>query len=140
MEAPFRFTIHDLHDLEKLLAALEASPDLVPGSLRLTEGFDLLAEQFKIESRQEPPRDVLSLFRTLWQKPLRAQRPRFLRLEAHVLAPPPLILSLRVDVPTLDAFPHWVDAEGSRDAKDLARLLDIYRHLSQASQLTFITV
>ncbi len=140
MEAPFRFTIQNLHDLEKLLAALDASPDLVPGSLRLTEGMDLLVEQFAAEGRRRPPRDSLAVFRALWRRPLQAQRPRFLRLEAQVLTPPPQMLSLRVDVPTRDAFPRWIDAEGSRDATESAHLLDIYRRLSQASQLAFIAV
>src|SRR5512136_1059812 len=118
MEAPFRFTIQNLQDLERLLAALDASSDLVPGSLRLTEGMDLLVEQFAAEGRRRPPRDILAVFRALWRRPLQAQRPRFLRLEAQVLAPPPQTLSLRVDAPTPDALPRWVDAEGSRDAAE----------------------
>jgi hypothetical protein len=140
MEAPFRFKIEGLQDLEKLLAALDASPDLVRGSMRLTEGMDLLAEQFAAEGRRKPPRSILALFRALWKSPLQAQNPRFLRLEARVLAPPPPVLSLRVDVPTVDAFPRWVDAEGSRDPAEMAHLLDIYRRLSQASQLPFLAV
>ena len=140
MEAPFRFAIQNLQDLEKLLAALEASPDLVPGSLSLTEGMDLLTEQFAAEGRRRPPRSMLALFRVLWRRPLQAQRPRFLRLQAQVLVPPPPMLSLRVDVPTVDAFPRWIDAEGSRGPAELAHLLDIYRRLSQVSQLPFIAV
>ena len=140
MEAPFRFPLGNLDDLEKLLAALDASPDLVPGSLRLTEGLDLLAEQFATEGRRKPPGDMVRLFRALWRRPLQAQHPRFLRLEAQVREPPPRVLSLRVDVPTVDALPRWVDAEGSRDAKELARLLEIYRRLSQATRIPFISV
>jgi hypothetical protein len=140
MEAPFRFKIDALSDLERLLTAIVASPDLVPGSLALTEGMELLAEQFAAEGRHQPPGSALALFRELWECPLREQRPRFLRLEAQVLVPPPAALSLRVDVPTRDAFPRWIDAEGSRDAAALAHLLDIYRRLSQASRLPFIAV
>ncbi|MGE5262937.1 MAG: hypothetical protein ACM3S0_06115 [Acidobacteriota bacterium] len=140
MEAPFRFPLKNLDDLEKLLAALDASPDLVPGSLRLTEGLDLLAEQFATEGRRKPRGGIVGLFRALWRRPLQAQRPRFLRLEAEVRQPPPRVLSLRVDVPTIDALPRWVDAEGSRDAKELARLLEIYRLLSQATRIPFISV
>ncbi len=140
MEAPFRFKIEALPDLERLLTAIGASPDLIPGSLALTEGMDLLAEQFAAEGRRQPPGSVLTLFRELWECPLHEQRPRFLRLEAQVLAPPPAGLSLRVDVPTIDTFPRWIDAEGSRDAAALAHLLDIYQCLSQASRLPFIAV
>jgi hypothetical protein len=140
MEAPFRFRIQDLQDLERFLAAVDASPDLVPGSLGLTEGMDLLAEQFAAEGRCRPPANILTLFRALWDRPLQAQRPRFLRLEARVLAPPPPLLSLRLDVPTVDALPRWIDADGSRDAAELAHVLDIYRRLSQASELPFIAV
>ncbi len=140
LEAPFRFPIKDQSDLEKLLAALAASPDLVPGSLRVSEGLDLLAEQFAEEKRKRPPREITALFRALWNKPLQAQRPRFVRLQAQVREPPPAALSLRVDVPTIDAMPRWVDAEGSRDAAELERLLEIYRRLSQASQLSLISV
>ena len=84
MEAPFRFPLQNLGDLEKLLGALNASPDLVPGSLRLTEGLDLLAEQFTAEGRRKLPGDMVRLFRALWRRPLQTQRPRFLRLEAQV--------------------------------------------------------
>ncbi len=140
MEAPFRFMIQNLRDLEKLLAALDASPDLVRGSVRVTEGFNLLVEQFATEGRGQPPRDILALFRALWQRPLQTQHPRFLRLEAQGHEPPSLVLSLRIDVPTTEAYPRWIDAEGSRDASQSARLLAIYRRLSQASQLPLITV
>ena len=140
MEAPFRFPLKNLDDLEKLLAALDASPDLVPGSLRLTEGMDLLAGQLAAEGRRKPRGGIVGLFRALWRRPLQAQRPRFLRLEAGLREPPPRVLSLRVDVPTVDAFPRWVDAEGSHDAKELARLLEIYRRLSQATQIPFNSV
>ncbi len=140
MEAPFRFPIKDLVDLEKLLAALAASPDLVPGSLRVTEGLDLLAGQLAQEKRPRPPRKVGALLRVLWNKPLRAQRPRFLRLEAQVREPPPTTLSLRMEVPTIEGKPRWVDAEGSRHAAELSRLLAIYRRLSQDTHLPLITV
>src|SRR5512142_2226199 len=100
MEAPFRLPLKNLGDLEKLLGALNASPDLVPGSLRLTEGLDLLAEQFTAEGRRKLPGNMVRLFRALWRRPLQTQRPRFLRLEAQVREPPPHVLSLRVDVPT----------------------------------------
>jgi hypothetical protein len=140
MEAPFRFTIQNLQGLEKLLTALDTSPDLIPGTLELTEGMDLLAEQFAEEGRCPPANRIPALFRELWQCPLQAQRPRFLRLEAKVLAPPPDVLSVRVDVPTVDALPRWVDAEGSRDPAETAHLMEIYRRLSEASQLPFFAV
>ncbi len=140
LEAPFRFPIKDLNELERLLVALAASPDLVPGSLHVTEGLDLLAEQFAREKRKPPSREIPALFRTLWNQPLQQQRPRFLRLEAQVREPPPPIISLRINVPTVEAMPRWVDAEGSRDAAELERLLAIYRRLSQATQLPLIAV
>ncbi len=144
VEAPFRFPIRDFTDVERLLTALAKSPLLVPGSLHLIEGADLLARQLAEEQRgsrvlpgqARTPAGLIALFRTLWTHPLTAQRPRFLRLEASLSADPALSLSLRLDAPTVDALPRWVDLEGSRDPAVLARLLAVYRAVGQDAGLT----
>jgi hypothetical protein len=148
MEAPFRFPIQGIEDLERLVTVLAQSPLLVPGSLRLTEGIDLLAQQFAAEGcnaqdllvHADSAGGITSLFRALWACPLFTRRPRFLRMEAIPAADPTTVLSLRVSVPTVDDRPRWVDVEGSRDRVKLAQLIGLYRALGEQAGLELYEV
>src|SRR5512143_2191871 len=128
MEAPFRFPIIGLTDVERLLDALAASPYFVAGSLRLAEGRELLAEQLRSEGRHDilpladTPSDLQELMRALWQQPLQSQHPHFLRFNAKLAADPAIEFSMRIDVPTSGDWPRWIDLEGSRDPAILTRL------------------
>ncbi len=149
LEAPFRFPIKGLADVEQLFQALQSSPHLVAASLRLTEGADLLAQQLAGEKRggdqallhrAQQQGAWTSLLRALWEHPLATQRPRFLRFEAELAANPAVTLSIRIDVPVLDARPRWINAEGSRDPVQQSQLIAVYRALAQASGLAFVEV
>lgn len=146
MEAPFRFPITGLVDLERLLDILATTSQLVPGSLRLAEGLGLLVEQLNCEGRLEDLSPALSsgnyqeLLRRLWQQPLESQHPRFLRFNAQVAGDPGFELSMRVDVPTTGAWPRWVDLEGSRDPERLASLRKVYRSIGREAQLALLEI
>ncbi len=146
MEAPFRYPIAGLADVERLLVVLATSPHLVPGSLRLAEGRDLLGEQLSAEGRPEAlaPADTAGdygeLLRALWEQPLSAQRPRFLRFNAKLADEAGGEFSMRIDVPSTGAWPRWVDLEGSRDPAVLARLRTLYRSIGHDAALTLVEV
>lgn len=146
MEAPFRFPISGLSDMERLLEILTTSPGVVPGSLRLVEGQELLIEQLAAEGRLQVLLPVLSsgnfqeLIRVLWQQPLCAQHPRYLRFNARLRVDPDLEFSMRIDVPTTGDWPRWVDLEGSRDPAALARLRKIYKAIGQETHLNLLEV
>ena len=149
MEAPYRFIIANLQDLENFFATLANSPDIVPHSLRLSEGAELLEKQLEREGR---PSDrvlvsqaqtitgILALLRELWNHPLSAQQPRFLRFNATLASAPHTTLSVRIDVLTIESLPHWVDAEGDRDPVANSRLIAAYHRLSETSRLRFVQV
>jgi len=146
MEAPFRFPIAGLADVERLLDVLAKSPHLVPGSLRLAEGRELLAEQLALEGRPEilvtvdKSGDFRELVRTLWKQPLHAQHPRFLRFNAKLSADQAAEFSMRIDVPTTGDWPRWVDLEGSRDPAALTRLRTVYASIGREAHLTLLEV
>ncbi len=146
MEAPFRFPITGLADVERLFEVLSTSPSVVSNSLRLTEGQDLLTDQLIAEGRLKEFKSVLTggnfqkLFHLLWQKPLREQHPRYLRFNAASRFDPDLEFSLRIDVPTISRLPRWVDLEGSRDPTALASLRKTYRVIGQEAQLNLVEV
>ncbi len=146
MEAPFRYPIAGLADVERLLNVLAASPHLVPGSLRLAEGRDLLAEQLAAEGRPEvlpaadPAGGFVELVRALWEQPLGAQRPRFLRFNAELAGDPGVECSMRMDVPSSGDWPRWIDLEGSRDPVALVRLRWLYQSIAHDAQLAFLEV
>src|SRR5574340_826702 len=146
MEAPFRFPIKDLIDLERLVDTLATSTQIVPGSLRLAEGQELLVEQLTAEGRLEEISPVLRslnykrLMRKLWQRPLQAQHPRFLRFNAQITDAPGLEFSMRINVPTTASLPRWVDLEGSRDKEQLARLRKVYQLIGVEANLSLLEV
>lgn len=146
MEAPFRYPITGLADVERLLDNLATSPHFVPGSLRIAEGQELLIEQLTTEDRvvvflmAHMTSDFRVLMRALWQQPLHAQRPRFLRFKARLVSDPSLEISMRIDVPTTGEWPRWVDLEGSRDPAMLARLRTLYKSIGREAQLTLVAV
>lgn len=146
MEAPFRFPISGLPDVERLLSLLTKSPGIVPGSLRLAEGQELLVEQLLAEGRLEALLPVLTsgnfneLIRILWQQPLGAQRPRFLRFNARHKLDAGLEFSLRIAVPSSGVWPRWIDLEGSRDPATLTSLRKIYSAIGRKAQLNLIEV
>ncbi len=150
MEAPFRFPITGFTDVERLLDVLAASPDLVPGSLWLADGQELLEEQLACEGRLGALKPALSrgnfrkLLRALWQQPLEAQRPHFLRFNAKLSAVTDAVesgaFSMRIHVPTTSALPRWIDLEGSRDPAVLARLRAIYASIGREAKLTLLEV
>ncbi len=146
MEAPFRYPIAGLADVERLLNVLAISPHLVPGSLRLAEGEDLLAEQLAAEGRPEVLKaadtagDFIELVRTLWAQPLGAQRPRFLRFNAALASDSGVEFSMRVDVPSSGDWPRWIDLEGSRDPAALAHLRPLYQSIARDAQVAFLEV
>jgi hypothetical protein len=146
LEAPFRYPIASLEDIERLLGILAASPQLVPGSLRLAEGQELLVEQLKSERRVKhfmpliKSGDFPNMVRALWEKPLRTQRPRFLRINAKLAADPNIELSLRIDVPTTGNLPRWVDLEGNRDPAVLAHLRMVYQEIARDAQLRLLEI
>ncbi len=155
MPAPFRFPIDGLADVERLLDVLAASPELVHGSLYLAEGQELLEEQLACEGRLGAFKPALSrgdfrkLLRALWQHPLKAQRPRFLRFHAKLAnaklsavtdAAGSGTFSMRINVPTTGALPRWIDLEGSRDPAQLARLREVYQSIGREAQLVLLEV
>ncbi len=146
MEAPFRYPIAGLADVERLLNVLGTSPQLVAGSLRLVEGRDLLTEQLTTEGRPDvlPAADTADSFaelvRALWEQPLGAQRPRFLRFNAELAGDPGVECSMRIDVPSTGDWPRWIDLEGSRDPAVLVRLRTLYRSIAHDAQLAFLEV
>ncbi len=155
MEAPFRFAITGFADVERLLDVLAASPELVPGSLYLAEGQELLEEQLACEGRLGYLKPALSrgdfrrLLRALWQRPLEAQRPRFLRFYAKLAnaklsagndAVGSSAFSMRINVPTTGALPRWIDLEGSRDPAVLAHLRATYASIGREAKLTLLEV
>jgi hypothetical protein len=146
MEAPFRYPIAGLADVERLLDVLATSPHLVPGSLRLAEGGDVLAGQLAAEGRPEilPAADAgvsfIPLLRALWEQPLGAQRPRFLRFNAELAADPGVACSMRIDVPSTGRWPRWIDLEGSRDPAVLLRLRTLYQSIADDARLTLLEV
>lgn len=141
MEAPFRYPISDLADVERLLEALAKSPELVPGSLRLAEGQELLVEQLRFEGRLEAllpaitSGDFKEVIRALWQQPLLSQHPRYLRFNAILATDPGVEFSMRIDVPTTGHWPRWIDLEGSRDPGNLNRLRTTYASIGCDAQL-----
>jgi hypothetical protein len=149
VEAPFRFMITSLSDVEFLLSTLADAPFIALNSLRLTEGAELLEKRLSLEQRPSD-RDLVaqaqtltgiqSLLRALWNRPLTVQEPRFLRFDAKLLANPKVSLSLRIDVPTVESFQRWVDAEGSRDPSTQKQLLAAYHALSEVSHLRFVEI
>ncbi len=150
MEAPFRFPITGFADVERLLHVLSASPELVPGSLYLAEGQDLLEEQLACEGRLGYLKPALSrgdfrrLLHALWRQPLKAQRPRFLLFHAKLSAVTDAVgsdtFSMRIRVPVTGALPRWIDLEGSRDPAVLARLRSIYTSIGREAKLTLSEV
>ncbi len=150
MEAPFRFPISGFADVERLLHVLSASPELVPGSLYLAEGQELLEEQLACEGRLGYLKPALSsgdfrrLLRALWQQPLEAQRPRFLRFNAKLSAATNAAgsgaFSMRINVPATGALPRWINLEGSRDPAVLACLRAIYASIGREAKLTLLEV
>ncbi len=150
MEAPFRFPITGFADVERLLKVLAASPELVPGSLYLAEGQDLLEEQLACEGRLGALKPALykgdfrRLLRALWQQPLEVQRPRFLRFNAKLSpgtsAAGSGAFSMRIPGPTAAALPRWIDLEGSRDPAMLAHLRAIYASIGREAKLTLLEV
>ncbi len=75
LEAPFRFPIKQLADVERAINALATSPEVMAGSVRLVEGADLLSKELLIEPRdQEVPlvahartaADIVVLLRALF--------------------------------------------------------------------------
>ena len=146
MEAPFRFPIAGLADLERLFDVLATSPHLVACSLRFAEGREMLAEQLACEGRAEvlPSADACGdfrgLVRALWEQPLCSQHPRFLRFNAKLAADPSVEFSMRIDVPAEGAWPRWVDLEGSRDRAVLALLRTTYQAIGRDVRLTLLEV
>ncbi len=150
MEAPFRFLITGFADVERLLDVLATSPELVPGSLYLAEGQDLLEEQLACEGRLGYLKPALSrgdfrrLLHALWRQPLKAQRPRFLRFNAKLSpvtgAAGSGAFSMRINVPTTASLPRWIDLEGSRDPAMLAHLRAIYASIGREAKLTLLEV
>lgn len=146
MEAPFRFPISGLADIERLLQILATSRSIVPGSLRLAEGRELLEEQLTAEGRLESLLPLITagnfqeLVRLLWQQPLGAQRPRYLRFNARLKADAELELSMRITMPTSGNWPRWIDLEGSRDPATLARLRKVYKAIGKKAQLNLLEV
>ncbi len=150
MEAPFRFPITGFADVERLLDVLATSPELVPSSLWLAEGQELLEEQLACEGRLGALKQALyrgdfrRLLRALWRHPLEAQRPRFLRLNAKLSAvtgvPGSGAFSMRINVPAAGALPRWIDLEGSRDPAVLAHLRAIYASIGREAKLTLLEV
>ncbi len=146
MEAPFRYPIAGLEDVERLFDILAESPDLVSGSLRFSEGQELLVEQLKAEGRLRALQPAIKtgnfrkLVRALWHQPLLAQHPRFLRFNAQLMADPTVEFSMRINVPTTGNWPRWVNLEGSRDPAALARLRAIYVSIGQDARLPLLEV
>ncbi len=149
MEAPFRFPITSFSNVERLLSALASSPDFVAGSLRLTEGTDLLARQLTEEKRRDDldrlarantAAGIEALLRSLWEHPLTAQRPRFLRIEASLAAKPSIPLSLRINVPTREALPRWIDLDVDRDLQVREQQLQALQSIGESAGLKLVAV
>ena len=145
MESLYSFPIRHFEDFERLLIALGTSPDLVPGSLRLAEGADLLMEELTAECREfdkvrldhtNTPGGLIALFRCLWNHPLAIPHSHSVVLEANLATRPSLCISLRLDVPTVAALPHWVFLEAGHDRAAQTRLNRIYRALAKTAGLT----
>lgn len=156
MEAPFRYPIAGLADVQRLLDVVARSRLIVPGSLRLAEGGELLAEQLAAEGRGGDPLpeplavegpgvpaqagDYRLLLTALWQHPPAASRSRWLRFNATLAGDPGVECSLRIDVPTVGDLPHWVDLEGSHDPAAFARLRSLYASLAREAGLVLLEV
>ena len=149
LEAPFRFPIKQLADVERAIHALATFPEVGPGSVRLGEGADLLSKELLAEHRdQEVPlvtqaktaADIVVLLRALWDHPLTEQRPRFLRVEAVLAIDPSIRLSLRLDLPTVAARPRWIDIDVARDPQVRERQLQVLRAIGRAVHLDLLAV
>ncbi len=145
MEPPFRYPIRDFHDLERLFTAIGACYSLVPGSLRLTEGADVLARFLTEECREhdrlrldhaQTPGGLIGLFRCLWNHPLDAPLPCVLRLEATLKSNPSDHLYILLEVPARGARPCKVLAGVYGDTEAQERLATVYRSIAMAARLT----
>jgi hypothetical protein len=149
LEAPFRFPIKEFSDVERAFIALATSREVATRSIALTEGADLLVKELRAERRDQDVRlvtqartaaDIVVLLRMLWDHPLTEQRPRFLRVEATLTASPSISLSFRIDVPTREASPRWMDVEVDRDPRVRAQQLQVLRTIGQAAGLSLLDV
>ncbi len=149
LEAPFRFPIREFSDIERGIMALATSRNVTPGSVWLAEGADLLSQELLAEHRtQEVPlvaqaktaADIVVLLRALWDHPLAEQRPRFLRVEAVLAIDPSMRLSLRVNVPTVEARPRWMDLDLDRDPHVRERQLQVWQAIGQTAHLELLAV
>ncbi|MBI4785928.1 MAG: hypothetical protein HY782_02645 [Chloroflexi bacterium] len=145
MESLYRFPIRHFEDFERLLIALGTSPALVPGSLRLAEGADLLKEELTAECRHletirldhtNTPGGLIALFRCLWNHPLAIPQPCSIALEAQVAARPSFCISLRLDAPTAAGLPRWVDLGTEHERAAPTRLSRICQALAKSAALT----
>ncbi|HEX9077381.1 MAG TPA: hypothetical protein VF932_16450 [Anaerolineae bacterium] len=146
MEASFRFPIKGLNDLELFLTALGACHDLVPGSLRLTGGLDILTQQLAEECRDhdilrvghaQTPGGLIALFRCLWIHPLAHPAPCVLQLEARLATDPADIICLFLEIPSVGTLPRSVEATGSNIPAARKRLAAVYRSICRSAGLTF---
>ncbi len=144
MEAPFRFPIESFADVERLFNVLVRSPHVAAGSREMTEGAEMLMQQLMDEKRGDDAAlvrcDCIHLLRVLWGNPLQAQRPRFLRFNAKLATDPAIMLSIRIDVPTRDSIPRWIDAEGNRNPTIQKKLIAVYRAIADEAALKFVIV
>lgn len=145
MEASFRISISGCHDLERLVTALGACHELRPGSLRLTEGVDILAHQLVAECRDkdvlrvdhaQTPGGLIALFRCLWIHPLAHPAPGVLRLEARLLSDPAEGICLFMQIPVVGTLPRWVDATVSGVPAARKRVVAVYRSICRSAGLT----
>ncbi|MGE5263699.1 MAG: hypothetical protein ACM3S0_09975 [Acidobacteriota bacterium] len=146
MEAFFRIPISGVHDLERLLTAVGACQELLPGSLHLTEGVDILARQLVAECRDkdvlrvdhaQTPGGLIALFRCLWIHPLARPAACVLRLEARLGSNPAEGICLFVEIPAAGRLPRWVDAKVNGAPAARKRAAAVYRSICRCAGLTF---
>jgi hypothetical protein len=149
LEAPFRFPIKEFADVERVLLALIALKEVSTRSIRLTEGADLLSKELLAEHRAQEvalvaqartTADIVVLLRALWDRPIVEQRPRFLRVEATLTQKPSIQLSLRLNIPTREASPRWIDLDVDRNPRIRARQLQVLQAIGRAAHVGLLAV